>query len=133
MIPRKVWKKRGNIVFEAVELHLSSIDDKVVLSVLPTFFIEKRNGKSIDRLQKQSIINRYFAKMYNDRASHLINEWTTRMKSNGRLIFEVSGFSLEFDKLVYTSGGTGRGKSGLRFNAFNVKNLKCVFQLKDSR
>lgn len=130
--PKKSVEEKGNIVFEAVELHLSSIDDKVVLSVLPTFFIEKRNGKSIDRLQKQSIINRYFAKMYNDRASHLINEWTTRMKSNGRLIFEVSGFSLEFDKLVYTSGGTGRGKEWPAVQCFQCEEPQMCFSIEDS-
>ena len=130
--PKKSTEERGNVIFEAVELHLSSIDEKVTLSILPTFFIESRDGKPIDRLQKQNIINRHFAKMYNDKVSHLINEWTTRMMSNSKLLFAVSEFSLEFDKLVYTSGGAGRGKQWPEVHCFQSEEPQMCFSIEDS-
>ena len=74
--PNASIKENGNIIYDAVEVFLSCVGRKILLTILPTFYIEKDNRKPMDRLHKQKIINFHISKLYNQDVSQRINDWT---------------------------------------------------------
>lgn len=44
-------KENGNIIYDAVEVFLSCVGGKILLTILPVFYIEKDNGQPMDILE----------------------------------------------------------------------------------
>ncbi len=124
--------ENGHKVYDAVEIHLSYISGKILLTILPTFYIEKSNGSSIDQLQKQNIINYHISRIYNNGVSQQINDWTQKLCVGSILVFELSDFKLKFNKLVYTSGGEGRKEGWPAVNCFQCEEPRMCFSIDDS-
>lgn len=127
-----VFRENGMLIFDAIEVYLSFISSKLLLTILPTFYIQKDNGQPIDKLDKQKIINRHISKLYNSDVSQKINDWTRRLYSDQRLIFGISDFILEFNKIVYTSGGIGRTSTWPEIQCFQCEEPKMCFSIEDS-
>ena len=124
-------KENGNIIYDAVEVFLSCVGGKILLTILPTFYIEKDNGQPMDKLHKQRIINFHSSKLYNLDVSQRINDWTKRLCLNKELAFRIEGFSLEFNKIVYTGGGVGRKESWPEIQCFQCEEPKMCFSIDD--
>ena len=124
--------ENGNKVYNAVEIHLSHINGKILLTILPTFYIEKSNGSSIDKLQKQNIINYHISRIFNNGVSQQINDWIQKLCVGPALVFELSDFKLEFNKIVYTSGGEGRKERWPEVKCFQCEEPKMCFSIDDS-
>lgn len=129
--PNASIKENGNIIYDAVEVFLSCVGRKILLTILPTFYIEKDNRQPMDRLYKQKIINFHISKLYNPDVSHRINDWTKRLCFNKELAFRISGFALKFNKIVYTSGGADRKKSWPEIQCFQCEEPKMCFSVDD--
>lgn len=125
-------RENGNIIYDAVELHLSCINKKILLTILPTFYIHREDGKPIDKFYKQKIINDYISKLYNTDVSQKINDWTKKLYLNKKMIFAIEEFVLEFNKFVYTSGGIGRKETWPEIQCFQCEEPKMCFSIDDS-
>lgn len=130
--PNASIKENGNIIYDAVEVFLSCVGRKILLTILPTFYIEKENRKPMDRLYKQKIINFHISKLYNPDVSQRINDWTKRLCSNKELAFRIAGFTLEFNKIVCTSGGAGRKELWPEIQCFQYEEPKMCFSVDDA-
>ena len=130
--PKAHLNENGNVIYDAVEVYLSCINKKILLTILPTFYIEKENGCPIDRLYKQKIINFYTSKLYNVDVSQRINDWTQKLYFNKELAFKISKFVLEFNKLVYTSGGTERKENWPEIQCYQCDEPKMCFSIDDN-
>ena len=85
----------------------------------------------MDKLHKQRIINFHSSKLYNLDVSQRINDWTKRLCLNKELAFRIEGFSLEFNKIVYTGGGVGRKESWPEIQCFQCEEPKMCFSIDD--
>ncbi len=130
--PNVSIKENGNIIYDAVEVFLSCVGRKILLTILPTFYIEKDNRKPMDRLHKQKVINFHISKLYNPDVSQRINDWTKRLCFNKELAFRIAGFVLELNKIVYTSGGVGRKESWPEIQCFQCEEPKMCFSVDDA-
>lgn len=130
--PNANIKENGNTIYDAIEVFLSCVGRKILLTILPTVYIEKDNRKPMDRLYKQKIINFHISKLYNQDVSQRINEWTKRLCFNKELAFRIAGFALEFNKIVYTSGGSGRKESWPEIQCFQCEEPKMCFSVDEA-
>jgi len=123
---------KRNKIYEAVEIHLSHISGKILLTILPTCYVERIDGEPIDRLQKQSIINNHISHIYNKDVSKQLNDWTNKIRVGSALVFSVSDFKLEFNIIVYTSGGNVRKENWPEVKCFQSEEPKMCFSIDDS-
>ena len=124
--------EKGNTIYDGIEIFLSCIGKKILLTILPTFYVEKDNGQTIEKLYKQRIINYHVSKLYNKDASNYINDWSTKLCLNKKLHFECSGFILQFNRFMYTSGGTNRVQSWPEVHCFQCEEPGMCFSVDDS-
>lgn len=128
--PKTCLDENGNLIYNAIEVYLSCINKKILLTILPTFYVERKNGQSVDRLYKQKV-NFHISKLYNTDVSQCINDWTKKLYFNKELAFKISEFVLEFNKIVYTSGGIGRKETWPEIQCFQCDEPKMCFSIEN--
>ncbi|MFR5632024.1 MAG: SIR2 family protein [Monoglobales bacterium] len=122
---------KGNKVYEAIEVFLSCINKKILLTILPTFYIESNNGKPIEKFQKQNIINYHISRIYNAGVSTKINDWIKRLSTMSDIVFSAGDFVLKFNRIVYTSGGSKRNEKWPQLMCFQCEEPKMCFSIED--
>ena len=115
-----VVSENGNKVYEAIEVFLSCVNKKILLTILPTFYIESNSGKLIEKYQKQKIINNHISRIYNAGVSTQINNWIKRLSTMSDIVFSVDNFKLIFNRIVYTSGGIERNEQWPQLMCFSM-------------
>lgn len=124
--------ENGNDIYDAIEIHLSYVNGRVLLTILPTFYVARSNGATLDRFQKQNIINYHISRIFNKGVSQQINDWTKKICTGSALYFEVADFKLKFNRIVYTCGGVGRKESWPEIKCFQCEEPKMCFSIDDS-
>lgn len=127
-----VVSENGNKVYEAIEVYLSCVNKKILLTILPTFYIESNSGKLIEKYQKQKIINNHISRIYNAGVSTQINNWIKRLSTMSDIVFSVDNFKLIFNRIVYTSGGIERNEQWPQLMCFQCEEPKMCFSIEDN-
>ena len=127
-----VVSENGNKVYEAIEVFLSCVNKKILLTILPTFYIESNSGKLIEKYQKQKIINNHISRIYNAGVSTQINNWIKRLSTMSDIVFSVDNFKLIFNRIVYTSGGIERNEQWPQLMCFQCEEPKMCFSIEDN-
>ena len=124
--------EKGNDIYDAIDISLSFASGRVMLTILPTFYVARHDGKELDKFQNHNIINYQISHIYNQGVSKLINDWTKKICTGSSLCFEVDNFKLEFNRIVYTCGGEKRKETWPEIKCFQCEEPKMCFSLDDS-
>lgn len=54
--------ENGNLYYDAMRLSLTFANGKLLMTILPTVYVEEKNGSDINKFQKQKLINAYMSK-----------------------------------------------------------------------
>ena len=123
--------ENGNDIYDAIEIYLSYANGRILLTILPTFYVVRCNGTILDRFQKQNIINYHISRIYNKGVSQQINDWTKKLYTGSLLYFEIANFKMEFNRIVYTCGGEGRKENWPEIKRFQCEEPKMCFSVDD--
>lgn len=96
-----------NIIYEAVKLSLSFIDNNVILNILPTVHVLNHDEKEVDRFEYQNVVNRETSARYNQQVNERIAKWIKRISTNGRVRFELGDAIIEFNTNRLKFSGAG--------------------------
>lgn len=95
-------------IYEAISLSLSFTNEKLLMTILPTVYVEKINGLEIDKLEKQYIINSVLSKRYNSKVNEDLLSWTKKLVCDKTIKFNHCDFEIKFNKIAYSANGVNR-------------------------
>lgn len=100
----------GHRVFDGMEIYLSIYDGKYYLSIMPTVHIERIDGKAMDKLPKQKMVNKIISSLYNKQYNEKLRFWNGKLRNRltKTISFGHKGFALDFADTYVSSGGVGR-------------------------
>lgn len=120
-------------IYDGIEITLSAFYGKYYLSVVLTVFIQHINGKDVDKLIKQQIINKVMSGIYNKQYDEKLKYWNKKLKNpNGQTIsFSNKGFTLNFISIFLSCGGFNRKSQWPTLNAYQYYEPQMLFNVKD--
>ena len=96
------------LIYNALEISLSVHKGKIYLNIIPTVFVTDNNGNPYERLENQRRINQAMSKIYNGQYNEILKKWNSLFSKDRAFAFSYKGFSLSFNKIPISSGGTSR-------------------------
>ena len=99
--------KNGYIIYDAIKIAISFVDNNVVMNLLPTFHVLKSNETELERYDYQNIVNREMSILYNKQMNEKIEMWIQKLSKQGRIIFELGNAVLEFSTVRMRFAGAG--------------------------
>ena len=99
--------KNGQNIYDAVKISLSFVDDQLVLILLPTVHLLKRDGTELEKFDYQKLVSQEMATHYNKVVDSEIEIWLKFISNNGKIIFELGNAILEFNNVRIQYSGNG--------------------------
>jgi hypothetical protein len=127
-----IKSESGLDYYDAIEVFLTLKQKKVVVTLLPTVYIESTGGNPIDESKKQIKINMYMSSIYNKTYNSKIKEWISRITLENKISFCIDKFQLYFNPITYSYGGSNRTKSWPLVNCFSVEEPVMQFDVDDT-
>jgi hypothetical protein len=121
-------------VYDGMELVLSFLNGKYHLSIVPTVFAECIDGRSIDKVEKQILINKIMSTLYNNKYDEKLKFWNVLLKNHitNDIAFGYKGFTLRFIPIFLSSGGADRHAEWPQVHAHQFPEPEMVFSAVDS-
>jgi hypothetical protein len=129
--------------YDGIEISLSIYSGRYYLSIVPTVYVERLDGKGIERLQKQKVVNQIKSKLYNKQYDEKLRYWNKKLLNSvtRTISFSYKDFMLNFISIYLSGGGLDRKPEWPSIDAyqyaepemlFNVNNDSCraINQLK---
>lgn len=120
----------GHIVYEAVKISLSFVENNIVLNVLPTVHVLDYDKQEIDRFEYQNIVNKEMSVRYNKQINDKIAIWIRRISANGKIVFKLGEALIEFNSIRLKFSGTGNIDKCYQARepelVFNYENNNCI-------
>lgn len=120
-------------IYDGIEITLSVYNGKYYLSVVLTVFIQQINGKDVNRLKKQQMINKVMSGIYNNKYDEKLKYWNKKLKTPyGQTIsFSNNGFTLSFISIILSCGGIKRNSEWPTLTAYQYDEPQMLFDVKD--
>ncbi len=116
--------------YDACEMYIHYENSKFYLSLLPTVYMEQKDGYKIEDTQKQTLINDIMSKLYNKQYNEKLYLWNNLLiVQNKEIIFEKKKFILRFSKVCLSSNGLDRKLSWPNIDSYQFEEPKMSFNV----
>jgi hypothetical protein len=119
------------LIYEAIEISLSVYRGKVYLNIVPTVFVCNYSGKPYERFENQRKINTAMSKIYNKPYNGKLKEWNRVLSPNSSLAFSYKEFTLSFNRIALSSGGTSRNQGWSTKTCYRFLEPEMQFSVTD--
>lgn len=119
--------QNGCVIYDAVKISLSFVEDNMVLNLLPTVHVLQGNGNKLERFEYQNIVNKVMSSQYNQKMNDKINAWIKRLSKNGELAFKLGNAVLKFNTVRMKFSGVGAIDK-----CYQAKEPELVFDYEDN-
>jgi hypothetical protein len=128
--PNKFIIENQNKLYEGFEVSLSFYEGKFFLSIVLTIHFECLNGKAVDKLQKQKIINQRMSLIYNSQYDEKLKDLNKKLKRNKNIVsFEYKDFVLNFNGIFVSCGGFDRKEEWPSLPAYQYDEPEMLFDI----
>lgn len=117
--------------FDGIEIFLSIYDSRYYLSIVPTVYVQRLDGKGIDRLEKQKIVNQIMSKLYNKKYNEKLKYWNGKLlnRITKTISFSYKGFALNFKPVYLSGGGDNRKSEWPSISAYQYDEPEMIFDI----
>lgn len=117
--------------FDGIEIFLSIYDGRYYLSIVPTVYVQRLDGKGIDRLEKQKIVNQIMSKLYNKQYNEKLKYWNGKLlnRITKTISFSYKGFELNFKGFYLSGGGVNRSPEWPSISAYQYDEPEMIFDI----
>lgn len=127
------FKDAENNCFEAIEISITQIEERVVLTVLPTVHVLSSNGTELSEEEYTIQINKIIGYRHNKDYNERIRSWVQKLIMDGNLSFAIDKFALSFNKISYSfGGGNNRQECWPTLPCYHYPEPKMQFSVDDS-
>lgn len=130
--PKTAVDKGYYTVYDGLEISLSVYDGRYYLSILPTVYMQRKDGKVFDRFSRQKIINKIMSALYNKQYDGKLRYWSSiLLQQKSVLLFSYKAFDLIFNGLYLSGGGENRRPEWPTIPTYKFDEPEMLFSVTD--
>jgi len=119
------------MLYDGMEIFLSIYNGKYYLSIVPTVYLQRLDGKVIERFSKQKIVNQIMSKLYNKQYNEKLKYWNNKLLNHvtKKISFGYKDFVLNFIRISLSAGGIDRKSEWPSIRVFFARPFSTKLQV----